>query len=236
MGRLALKPQALRYKIEDFRFLSDEDTIRFLKENKIGIVRFGDGELNFIAGYPAIHQTQNAELRQKLKKILSSYKNPKNYLVGLPLDIILTGNFKERNTSYENWRAPKYAALPFLHKGATYAPYCSFRIEDVLCKNKEQYIERVLRLFENRNIIYVGGADNYSEFISPVKTIKVPTSDAFIKYNEVMEAVKNETKNFNNLLVLISAGVTGTALSAELNNEGILTYDIGSLFSQLKKF
>ncbi|MEX1026545.1 MAG: GT-D fold domain-containing glycosyltransferase [Candidatus Paceibacterota bacterium] len=231
-SRLALKPGKLNASLADFQFLSDRETIQYLKDTGKGIVRYGDGELNFTAGYPAIHQTQDRTLRTKLTRILKEYDGTQNYLLALPLDLLLIGNFAERNSTPENWRAPKYAALPFLKKNVIYgSPFC-FRLNDVIDSDREEYTKFVHTLFARREIIFVGSREeDASGTISPVQFISIPERDAFSVYDETIERIQHAAQNLTNPLVLIAGGVTATVLAAKLNDRGIPTYDIGSLFT-----
>ncbi|MEX0924385.1 MAG: GT-D fold domain-containing glycosyltransferase [Candidatus Paceibacterota bacterium] len=233
-ARLACNPFKLNASLEDFRFLSDRETIEYIKNSNVGIVRYGDGELNYTVGYPAVHQTQNATLKRKLTNVLAGYAGPKTYLLAVPLDLLLTKNYAERNSTPENWRAPKYAALPLLKKGAVYgSPFC-FRLQDVIDDNPEEYKELVLSLFKERDVIYVGSGQDVAKHISPATSIPIPSHNTYKYYHTLLKKITNEANQFKNPLIAISGGVTATILAAELNEKGILAYDTGSLFGHLK--
>lgn len=227
VSRLALSPGKLKASFTDFHFLSDQETIQYLKDTGKGIVRYGDGELNFTAGYPAIHQTQNPTLRTKLTQILKEYDGTQPYLLALPLDLLLTGNFAERNSTPENWRAPKYAALPFLKKKVPYgSPFC-FRLQDTITTDKEGYIKNINSLFNNREIIYIG-PKHASPPVTARHVIQIPGRDAFTNYSDILHEVQRAVADIPNPRIMIAGGVTATVLSAELNAKGVQTYDTGS--------
>lgn len=231
--RLLLNPQKLFLSMDDFKFLSDEEVILFLKDNRVGLVRFGSGENGYLAGYPRPHQKHEKGLEKKIKDILLNYKkdlNENNYIVTVPLDIILGDKLEKRNYQQKVWRgAPKFAILPFLKKGHLYgSPFC-FRLSNVICNDKEKYISLIKSLFEGRNIIYVGPEEKFASMFTPVKFIKIPPKDLFENFNELKKQIKEEAKKYEDPLVLITAGVAATAMSAELNDEEVLTYDVGSL-------
>lgn len=230
-ARLAMNPTSLSAPLSDFDFLSDEETIAYLKRADRGIVRFGDGELNYISGYAAIHQHQDPGLQQKLKNILEEYDGTQNYLLALPLDLLLSDNYRERNTRPQNWHAPKYTALPFLKKHITYgSPFC-FRSSDVISNNKTRYKRDVQDLFKDKNIIYVGNQRQLkTSFINPTKSVLIPGQDAYRNYDRLKTEILQKAESLKNPFVVISGGVTATVLSAELNAKGVLSYDTGSLF------
>lgn len=235
-AHLAKNPLKLRASFDDFQFLSDRETLKFLMENEVGIIRYGDGELNFTVGYPAIHQKQNRVLRKKLRNILKDYNKPEKFILTLPLDLLLKGNFEERNSPKENWHAPKYAALPLLKKNAFYGSALCFRLKKSLDDDTKERAKEFLEFLKKKDIIYVGGGESYKAFVSPVSVIKIPDRDAFSDYKAIMGKIEKAYRSVSagDVLVIISGGVTATALSADLNNKDILTYDIGSFFHHLK--
>lgn len=234
-SRLTLNPDKLNATLADFQFLSDRETIQYLKDTGKGIVRYGDGELNFVAGYPAVHQTQTRSLRKILTNILADYTEPQTYLLAVPLDLLLTKNYAERNSSAEHWRAPRYAALPYLKKNAVYgSPFC-FRLTDVIDSDYASYKKRVLSLFDGFDVIYVGSKQNAVNHISPAVSISIPPHNSYSNYRNLKQEIEQTAAKQTRPLVAISGGVTATALAAELNTKGILTYDIGSLFSHASK-
>ncbi|GEM_PF-3606794 len=230
---LLLKPWKLFISINDFNFLSDEQTISFLKENKVGIVRYGSGENGYLSGYPRPHQKHDKSLEKKIRNILLGYKNNLNknkYIIAIPLDVILGDALEKRNCQRKVWRgASKFAIFPFLKNNHTYgSPFC-FRLGNVICNDKKKYISLIGELFDDKDIIYVGPEENFESMFTPVKFIKIPAKDVFDNFDELKKEIKKEIEKYKKPLVIITAGVAATAMSAELNDEGILTYDAGSL-------
>ncbi len=235
---LIKRPQSLFYRLDDFVFMSDEEVLLYLKNNKKGIVRYGSGENGYLVGYPRPHQKHDKRLEKKTKDILKNWKkdlNENNYLLTLPLDSVLGVNWEERNLQGKVWRGVmSYSLLPFLKKNHVYgSPFC-FRLKDAIYKNKERYVSLIKDLFKDKDIIYVGPEKEFEVMFEPVEFIKIPPKDVFDRYEELKNEIKEKAKKYNDPLVVITAGVAATALSAELNDEGILTYDAGSIFRWYK--
>ena len=217
-------------------FLSDRQTLLFLRENRVGISRFGDGELGFLSGYSFSHQKQNLGLRKKILQILKTDDHNSHLLVGLPYDILFD-RYQERNTVKIGWNAAKYSLVPHIIKKETYGSAFCFRIDNVIDENKKDYVELLSSLFEGKDIIYAGGIEPIQNLIVIKYYIKTPSINAFDNYSEILNSIREKTVQLKNPLVLLSCGITATALAFDLNYMGILSYDVGFLFTRhLRKY
>ncbi len=230
---LILKPRSLFIRLDNFDFMSDREVLLYLKENRKGLVRYGSGENGYLVGYPRPHQKYDKRLERKIRNILKDWKkdlNENNYLLTLPLDTVLGVNWEERNLNSRVWRGvTTYALLPLLKKGHVYgSPFC-FRLKEAIYEDREDYISLIKDLFKDKDVIYVGPENETEELFTPVEFIQIPPKDVFTQYDELKEEIKEKAHKYNDPLVVVTAGVAATALSAELNDEGVLTYDAGSL-------
>jgi len=212
-------------------FLSDRQTLLFLKENRVGITRFGDGELGFLSGYSFSHQKQNPVLRKKILQILKTDEHNSHLLVALPYDVLFN-RYKERNTVKIGWNAAKYSLIPHISKKETYGSAFCFRIDNVIDENKSDYVKLLSSLFEKKDIIFVGGNEPIQDFIPISYFIRTPSNNAFDNYNEILNSIQQKAVQLKNSLVLLSCGITATALAFDLNQRGILSYDVGFLFTR----
>jgi hypothetical protein len=218
------------------QYLSDRQTLLYLKDHQIGITRFGDGEAGYLSGYSFSHQKQNPDLRIKLVEILKTYDHKSPFLIGFPYDIFFN-RYVERNTSKNYWNSAKYSLLPYVKKEYAYGSAFCFRLPIVIDDDKKEYAQFFISLFLNKDIIFVGRAEPYPGLISPKCMIKTPPTDAYDEYDQLKETITKRTKEFENPCVLLSCGITATALSADLNRLGILAYDVGLCFThRLAKF
>jgi len=219
-------------------------------QNQQGIVRFGNSELSFLAGRSIKHQNFDYKLASKLTEILvESRKSSRegNYILCLPLELTL----KYSDINFEDWQdkpseikkiwrgIPRVILPLFLNKNKTYGSPFLFRIKDTR-NDQENFllIEKTHELFSTHDVIYVGPEDDknkkYEDFLEPKKFIKIPSKNAFSNYDKILRDVKIFEKKFNNPLIVIVAGITGTVLSAELNNLGIFSIDFGQGFRHFR--
>ncbi|RKD98049.1 GT-D fold domain-containing glycosyltransferase [Halopiger aswanensis] len=242
-GRLAyynLKaPHKLAYTEHDILTLSEWETLQYLEANDVGIARFGDGELTYLLGKNTSHDPQYPPLRKKVRQVLSTYSNDTStnqYLVTLPIDVTLGDYYSKHNTDPSAWSYDKrYAMIPFLKKGVPYGSQFCFRKGEV-AHNVGEYKEKLIQLFSEKDLLYVTDKNRFSEDIEISEVIEIPPEseiDAFYIYDNIKERAIKAYERHHNPLILISAGVTATALSAELNAEGYRTYDIGKLYKML---
>jgi hypothetical protein len=217
-------------------FLSDRETLTYLKEHQVGIVRFGDGEAGYLSGYGFSHQKRDPALRKKLKALLKDYSCPGPYLTALPYDIFFN-RYQERKITREFWNAAKYSLFPYVKKEGVYGSAFCFRLENVLDKDQEDYASLLMGLFVGKDIILVSSADPVPGLIAPCLTIKAPATHAFDAYGSLRGRIEKSAASLSQPLVLLSLGITATALAADLNRTGILAYDLGfCLTHYLKKY
>lgn len=233
---IAQNPLKLLYSSNDIDVLSDRETIRYLQNNNVGIARYGDGELAYLSGGGTSHEQSSPQLSNQIRKNLIKYddeKSKKEYVLGLPISVTLDNKFKQRNGSKDYWQYyKKYSMMPLLKKDVIYAsPFC-FRMDSIDHDDFEGHLKDIQSLFKDKDVIYVSdGKDLQSVDIS--EHIEIPSENAFEYYNRIRNEIIETATNYDNTLVLLSAGVTATAMSVELNEEGILTYDIGKLYRWL---
>jgi len=213
------------------RFFSDRETLIFLKEHPVGITRFGDGELGYLSGYSFPHQKQDPVLRKKLLEILKTYNDNSHFLIALPYDILFK-RYQERNAEKTGWNASRFSLLPYIKNRSVYGSAFCFRIRNVIDQDKKEYIDILFSLLSNKDVIFVGGGEPHPGLISFERFIKTPPTDAFDEYFDLLKNIKNSVREVKNPCVVLSCGITATALSAELNNMGILSYDVGLCFSR----
>lgn len=235
---LILKPRSLFIRLDNFDFMSDREVLLYLKENRKGLVRYGSGENGYLVGYPRPHQKYDKRLERKIRNILKDWKkdlNENNYLLTLPLNTVLGVNWEERNINSRVWRGvTTYALLPLLKKGHVYgSPFC-FRLKEAIYEDREDYISLIKDLFNGKDVIYVGPDKNFKGMFTPVEFIQIPPKNVFEQYDELKKNIKEKAKKYSDPLVVMTAGVAATAMSAELNDEGVLTYDVGSLLRWYK--
>lgn len=238
--RSNLNEMLQRIGVYKYKQLSDEESVDFLLNNKeVGIVRFGNSELSYVAGCEKDNQVQNVQLRKKLVDILENHPSKTSYEVGLPLDATILSGTSKRKVRRSIWdRAPRVVVQIYAKRDYEYLSAFLFRLLNVASDDKNKYVEKLKTLFEGRDIIYVGpntgrNADIWNG-IRPKEIVSIPEANAFDIFDEIKNIVTEKAQNYEKPLVLVVAGITATALSAELNENGITTYDLGQITRHVK--
>ena len=206
-----------------------------LLEKRKSLSRFGDGELTIILGGYIGFQKFDQILSNRLREIL--YNNQDLCYIGVPDEINRLNNRTPPEKEY--WVNYLYSHrkmwLELLNLEKIYLntnvsrPYLRFSDKS----NSKSYFESFKKLWRNKNVILCEGEFSRvgvnNDLLSNCKSIKrvlCPHRDAFFKYDEIFDKLKQYGKNN---LFLIALGPTATVLSYDLAKEGYYALDIGHL-------
>lgn len=215
-------------------FLSDDETLEQLINGK-SISRFGDGELVYMCGFYHMWQKDDARLKRKLKGIFSS--TDEMLLIAVP-DFLIDLTIERKSINIEGWRLPKYCLRLFAKPKILFGSSFIFRpINSIKNSNNTKLINKTLLFFRSRSVVYIGTNSNYQDYISPVKIYNsIPEVNAFSDcYERMLNDVVKICNKMKNPLVLITCGITGTVLSADLSKLNIQAIDVGSFFEQITR-
>ncbi len=217
------------------RIKSIEETIKEMIEKKCSVSRYGDGELDIMAGRSIPFQTYNVELAEKMQYIL--HVEDKNFLVCLPIAFDRSCNLTPKAKKYwkDNIRKNIKTWHRLLKKRKIYyntsmtRPYIDF-----LDKNNAREIFKLIKkLWDNRDVLFVEGeksrlgvGNDLFDNAKSIRRILCPTNNAFSYYEEIINCVKRFEKE---TLVLIALGPTATIMAYELYKEGYQACDIGHI-------
>ena len=192
-----------------FFFISDEETIRLIRNEGYSLSRFGDGEFRWIKNEKDIclFQEPSTDLSRQLRLALKSKKE--KLLIGIPRALFFDKEYKIQSRIF--WR-------------------------EYLVKNGH-WLSSVLpqiSIWDNRNVLIVEGeqtkfgiGNDLLDNASSINRILAPAENAFSYYSEI----KNEIKKYanTNSLVLLCLGPTATILAADQDLEALQLIDIGHL-------
>ena len=208
--------------------LDSAKTLEYIINNKISLSRFGDGEFSLINGEDCIFQKHSPELQNKLKEILSS--NLDTHKVAIPhLMCHLrdgTKNQKKFTRSFYTKNNPWIFKLLIQDK--------VYLNSAVTCTSFEKpQFDTLRKIWENKDITVISGDRvfkniryNVFDCAKSIDYITAPTTDAFSKYDEIIEKAKKTDKN---RLVCIILGPTATVLAYDLAKEGYQALDLGHI-------
>ena len=215
--------------------LDIHDSLDILLDKRKSISRFGDGELSIILGGNTRFQKFDQNLSNRLKEILSN--NQDFCCIGIPDEINSLNNRipAEKEFWINNLYTHRKMWLELVNFEKLYLsanisrPYLRF-FDKSRCKS---YFEAFKRLWGNKNVILCEGEFSRvgvnNDLLSDCKSIKrvlCPHKEAFIKYDEILDKLKQCGKNN---LFLIALGPAATVLSYDLAKAGYHALDIGHL-------
>lgn len=210
------------------------------------LARFGDGELLMVYQYlgkglsNSTFQNYSSSLGKRLYEILVNTP-PQNIFIGLPkcmFDRGLSDMTFNAKYFWERFSADWVSTtINILNpKISQYADTNLTRFyNDYKNKNfSREQIQYIKRLWFERDVLIVEGektrfgvGNDLLQNTKSVRRILVPATDAWAKYNEILDAVKKEYKTGD--LIMIAAGMTATVLAYDLSKLNFQAVDIGHL-------
>ena len=218
---------------------SIDETIKYIVENKCSVSRLGDGEIFIIDKSGEIgFQRFNLELSIRLSEILKS--NQRNHIVCIP-KVFSNNDLKVRTEkSKEFWKEHliKYRDTWYNNIDFNNVYYdANFTRNYIVLEDKSfssLYFESIKSIWKDRNVLIVEGektrmgiGNDLFKFSKSIKRILAPSENAFDKYNNILDCIKNKYEKDD--LVLIALGPTATVLAYDLSKIEIQAIDIGHI-------
>lgn len=235
----------LRALRKSLNILSSEETVDKIIKDKLSVSRFGDGELDMITslsvGYDESRKSNfqnfDEKLALRLREILKAEnQSTANVLVCIPAVWKNSGSlepkpkrFVERSFVNNSRMIQKSINTDYVYGDSYFTRYYM----DFRNKDKGAYIKHLKKIWNGRDLCIIEGTqsrlgvgnDLFSNANSIVR-ILCPALSAFSKYEEILSAAKNISKD---KLVLIALGQTATVLAYDLAENGYQAIDIGHI-------
>lgn len=230
--------------------ISIDNTLDLIKENKLSICRYGDGEFKIMDGDKIFFQEDSEDLAVRLKEVIKSDRD--DILICIPtfldrrhkkekIDIPLTKEEKKRRKN-----ATKYMDNIVADRRQLWYSYFNMQKEygnslvsrfyaGVYDDEKsERWINKWKNIWKGRNLLIVEGektrlgvGNDLFDGAAGIRRILAPAIGAYSTYDKIIEAVKKEYKEGD--LILIALGPTATVLAYDLALEGMQALDIGHI-------
>lgn len=216
----------------DVSILTPEQTIQLLEEKKQSIIRFGEGEIDYIKGEDLTFQDYNKELAQRLIEILITqeeglcigipyfFMNPITKLTEYTLQRALAIAPKRKFIKKKCKKEIRYIDASFL------LPYETYLLEDF-----EMYYSRIQGMLKDLDVTVICGEGildrlqyNALDECKSVDYICAPSMNAYASYDIILSQAMQIDKN---RLVLIILGPTAKVLAYDLHRAGYTAWDIG---------
>lgn len=218
------------------KVMSAEQTIDYMKDNRVSLGRFGDGELALMTGGRITFQDKNDELSSKLLKV----KTTDRFLVAIPNVFTKEKLNKKLLTEKEysfwkrNLKSSYYYWCKFFNKnekiGNAFISRFYIRYND---KTKvPSYIDKLKTLWQDKDVVIVEGKNSQvgagNDILNNAKSVKrilCPAKNAYSRHDDILESIKNNVDK--NCLIILALGPTATVLAYELSEIGYWAIDMG---------
>ena len=228
----------LEKQLDPIQVKGIDETLDCIIENKSSLVRFGDGEINMLAGHSIPYQDYDEELASIMRDIIGQ-ESREDLVVCLP--DAFTDRFKFTSWAIPFWKDHMDHYMDFYRElcsdswyGSTFVsrPYIDFEDKS---QAKAQF-EKLKSIWENRDLLIVEGATSRSgvgnDLFDEAKSIKriiCPSHSAFSRVHEIEEEIE---KYAAGRLILCMLGPTAKVLAYHLSQKGYQVLDIGHIDSE----
>lgn len=221
--------------------VNEEDTVRYILNNRCSVARFGDGELLWIF---QDRQKDNFEINSqrlayKLNEVLNSSSD--NLIICIPNVFNNFNNIDNNVKTYWEWLLTRKGVrvLKLLNSSKKYysaqitRPYMDYKKDKI---NFKKRFNNIKEIWKDRNLLIVEGdrtrfgvSNDLLDNARSVQRVICPSTNAFEKYDTIFNKVKAKASVIDDVLVLAALGPSATVLAFELSNIGVQTIDIGHL-------
>lgn len=235
-----------RHRNRNYRLniLTSEETIDHILKTDCSVARFGEGEFELVlhSDMDLGFQKRNPMLAEKLKKTLANTN--KRLLLCVPYALNHIGGRTEHSRRFwfywGNNRDQHHRIVELIRTlhptgeggycfGDTQItrPYIAYKTP----AHAARIFPKLKQLWQDKDILFVEGektrlgvGNDLFDNARSVKRVLCPATNAFDRYDEIVEAVKDV---WNGELILLALGPTATVLAADLADMGMRAMDLG---------
>lgn len=204
------------------------ESLNIIKDNKLSVARFGDGENTLIATpyFNTPFQKNSAKLSKELEDILITPNH--NLVVGQPSPILNESHIRLWSNSFVELK-------PLLEKNAHSKFVSTHLSRPLFFKKYDQMAVQLYReLWSGLDITVVTGKgsrfDLIPEMFDTIKSVKYVYTKAVDAYDEIDDLREKLAKDTSDLIIL-SLGPTATILASDLSKMGKWAIDLGHVAS-----
>ena len=230
--------EILGKQLDSIQVKGIDETLDYIIENKSSLVRFGDGEINMLAGHSIPYQDYDEELVSIMRDIIGQ-ESREELVVCLP--DAFTDRFRFTSWAIPFWKDHMDHYMDFYRElcsdswyGSTFVsrPYIDFEDKS---QAKAQF-EKLKSIWKNRDLLIVEGATSRSgvgndlfDEANSIKRIICPSHSAFSRVHEIEQEIE---KHAAGRLILCMLGPTAKVLAYHLSQKGHQVLDIGHIDSE----
>ena len=233
-----INKEILEKQLDSIQVKGIDETLDYIIESQSSLVRFGDGEINMLAGHSIPYQDYDEELVSTMRDIIGQ-ESREELVVCLP--DAFTDRFKFTSWAIPFWKDHMDHYMDFYRElcsnswyGSTFVsrPYIDFEDKS---QAKAQF-EKLKSIWKNRDLLIVEGATSRSgvgndlfDDANSIKRIICPSHSAFSRVHKIEQEIE---KHANDRLILCMLGPTAKVLAYHLSKKGYQVLDIGHIDSE----
>jgi glycosyltransferase family protein len=212
--------------------LGERETVERIRDGRLSISRYGDGEFKICVGGSAKSQKANPKMADKLRRILHS--NLEYHMVGVPRIYLPRKDWptKEKAKFWEPFAvSPRYYRLLDITKeyGSSFItrPDSSGQID-------AEYYEMVKSIWSDKEVLVVMGYScgfcKDESLVSNAANYKILFAhdrDAYDDYSNLLCKIVDESDSYT--IIILALGPTATVLAYDLTINGRQALDLGHL-------
>ena len=215
------------------KILSVEESLDRVVTQRKSLCRFGDGELDIILGKGLGFQKSTPEIARRLEEVLTTKQD--FCFVGVPDAINNFDNITDESMEFwvNNMARVRAIWLKYLDPQKEYLTANLTRLY-IRYKDKSQCkknFDKLKSIWKGRDVVICEGAqtrigvgNDILDGAKSVRRIICPAENAFDKYDNIVETLKEYDKD---CLFLIALGPTATLLAFEMAKSGYQALDVG---------
>lgn len=218
--------------------LSIDKSLDYISTHGASVIRFGDGEINLMAGHSIAYQNYDPQLAQELRDLVARSSTEK-LLVCLPdafgdrfVFTWWAEDFWKKHLDHYDAFYRELAPAPWYGSTFISRPYIDFADKS---KAKDQF-DKLKSLWKDRDILIVEGATSRSgvgnDLFEQARSIKRIVCSSHNAYFGVEEIEAEICQQADDRLILIMLGPTAKVLAASLSDKGYQALDIGHIDSE----
>lgn len=210
--------------------LSEYEIEKYIKDGK-SIVRLGDGEFAMMRGMSIHYQDYKKDIATALWNLVKEYNKKSTYILGVN-NIILkkTNKYLKENNQFRMWLPTKIFYDLYFNKNVK-------TFELTIFYNGGYFKNKILPIIKNKKLIIITKIDTINDIKNNLSNdfiinkdiffIETSSSNAFNKYENIKEEIKNITfTNPDKFILLPACGPLSKLIAFEYLNK-IQTLDIG---------
>ena len=222
--------------------LSIDQSLDYLLEKAASVIRFGDGEMDLIAGRSIPYQEYNSALSTRLREIMAMESSERLMVC---LSDVFRGLERYSIDAQNFWKAHlQHHLTDYLEicqaswYGSTFISRPYIDLEDKT--PSAGYFAKLKKLWQDKDLLIVEGLTSRSgvgndlfDGARSIKRIICPSRNAYSKLEAIKQAVREHA---DNRLILTMLGPTAKVLVYDLVQEGYRALDIGHIDSEYEWF